>query len=65
MQPDDFKHLYSPNNAAHALDISRSKVYELMKTGAVRFVKIGSKRRIPSGEIQRLAAEGEIPQVAP
>lgn len=64
MQPDDSKHLFSPNSAAHALDISRSKVYELMKSGAVRFVKIGATRRIPSGEIQRLAAEGEIPQAA-
>lgn len=65
MHSDDIRHLYSPNNAARALDISRSKIYDLMKTGALRFVKIGAGRRIPSEEIQRMAAEGESPQVAP
>lgn len=65
MHSDDTRHLYSPNNAARALDISRSKIYDLMKSGALRFVKIGANRRIPSEEIQRLAAEGEIPQAAP
>ncbi|MGA8147285.1 MAG: helix-turn-helix domain-containing protein [Gallionellaceae bacterium] len=58
MQTEDSKKLYSPNSAARALDISRSKIYDLMKSGAVRFVLIGSDRRIPSDEIQRIASEG-------
>lgn len=65
MQTDDSRHLYSPNNAARALDVSRSKIYDLMKSGALRFVKIGANRRIPSEEIQRMAAEGERARVAP
>lgn len=58
------KQLYSPNNAAQALDISRSKVYDLMKCGALRFVMIGSDRRIPADEIQRIASEGASPKAA-
>ena len=57
MQTDDRK-LYSPNNAAKALDISRSKLYGMMKTGALRYVLIDSDRRIPADEIRRLANEG-------
>lgn len=63
MQNDDSKRLYSPNSAAHALDVSRSKIYDLMKTGALRFVKIGANRRIPSDEIQRIATEGAAAKV--
>lgn len=58
MQYDGTKKLYSPNSAAHALDISRSKVYDLMKCGALRYVMIGNDRRIPDAEIQRIASEG-------
>ncbi|MGA7181413.1 MAG: helix-turn-helix domain-containing protein [Thiobacillaceae bacterium] len=56
--------LYSPNSAAQALDISRSKVYDLMKTGSLRFVMIGADRRIPADEIQRIASEGSTPAKA-
>lgn len=58
MQTDDTRKLYSPNSAARALDVSRSKIYDLMKSGAVRFVMIDSDRRIPSDEIERLSIEG-------
>lgn len=58
MKDDDGKRLYSPNSAARALDISRSKVYDLMKCGAMHFVMIGADRRIPAEEIDRLATEG-------
>lgn len=50
--------LYSPNNAALALDVSRSKIYELMKEGAIRYVQIGADRRIPAEEIDRIANQG-------
>ncbi len=58
MEHEDSKRLYSPNSAARALDISRTKIYDLMKSGALRFVMIGSDRRIPAEEIQRIASEG-------
>ncbi len=56
--------LYSPNSAARALDLSRSKVYDLMKSGALRYVLIGSDRRIPADEIERLASEGVTAKAA-
>lgn len=55
---EDSKRLYSPNSAAQALDISRSKVYDLMKCGALRYVLIGSDRRIPAEEVDRIVKEG-------
>lgn len=39
--------LVRPENAAMALGISRSKVYELMASGRLQSVKIGRSRRIP------------------
>ncbi|PSK90928.1 excisionase family DNA binding protein [Murinocardiopsis flavida] len=33
--------------AAHALSISRSKLYELLSSGTVRSLRIGGSRRIP------------------
>lgn len=54
--------LYSPNNAASALDISRSYVYELMKAKLIKFVQFGGERRIPAEEVKRLA-EGGIPPI--
>ncbi len=52
------KVLYSPNSAAYALEVSRSKVYDLMKRGLLKFVLIDSDRRIPAEEIERIAREG-------
>lgn len=50
--------LLSPNSAARALDVSRSTIYGFMKQGLIRFVQVGSDRRIPAEEIARIAAEG-------
>ena len=50
--------LLSPNNAARVMDISRSKIYELMKCGALGYVQIGADRRIPMEEIERLSKSG-------
>lgn len=41
------KMLLSVPEAANALSLSRSKVYELMAAGEIRSVKIGTSRRIP------------------
>jgi len=41
------KLLLSPAEAAAHLSIGRSKVYELMRLGELRSVKIGASRHIP------------------
>lgn len=38
--------LLTPEEAAHALRVGRSKVYDLMRSGALRSVKIGGSRRV-------------------
>jgi excisionase family DNA binding protein len=54
----DTRVLLSPNNAALALDVSRSQVYKLMRAGRMKFALIGADRRIPMSEIDRLAMYG-------
>lgn len=64
MDNDQTRLLYSPNSAAYALNISRSRLYELLKAGEIRFVLIGADRRIPADEIERVASKGLPRQVA-
>jgi excisionase family DNA binding protein len=42
------KLLLTPVEAAHALGIGRSKVYELLSSGELDSVRIGSCRRVPA-----------------
>jgi excisionase family DNA binding protein len=42
------KLLLTPTEAATALGIGRSKVYELMQTGQLQSVHIGACRRVPT-----------------
>ena len=42
------KLLLTPLEAAAALGIGRSKVYELLRSGALPSVRIGACRRIPA-----------------
>lgn len=37
----------TPEEAAHALGISRSKLYELLRAGAIESIRIDRSRRIP------------------
>ncbi len=39
--------LLTPEQTASALSICRTKVYELLRTGQLKSVQIGSSRRIP------------------
>jgi excisionase family DNA binding protein len=55
---DNQKLAYKVNAAAAALDISRSKLYELMRQGEVAYVWIGTDRRIPYSEILRVSTTG-------
>ena len=45
------KLLLSPAEAAAQLSIGRSKVYELMRLGQLRSVKIGASRRVPQAAL--------------
>jgi excisionase family DNA binding protein len=42
------KLLLTPTEAANALGIGRSKVYELLKSGQLQSVHIGACRRVPA-----------------
>jgi excisionase family DNA binding protein len=44
---DEQQLLYKPEDAAAVLGIGRSKVFELMATGALESVQIGRSRRVP------------------
>lgn len=48
MEDDMDKLLLTPTEAATALGIGRSKVYELMQTGQLQSVHIGACRRVPA-----------------
>lgn len=50
--------LLSPNSAARVLDVSRSMIYHLMKTGHLTYVVIGADRRIPVSAVEKLAQSG-------
>jgi excisionase family DNA binding protein len=57
--------LISPARAAQMLDVSRTTIYNLMRSGSLAYVLVGSDRRIPATELQRVAAEGTPAKVAP
>ena len=48
--------LLTPTEAAHALGIGRSKLYELLQTGVLESVHIGTCRRIPTDALSDLVA---------
>jgi len=56
--------LLTPVEAARALGIGRTKVYELMAGGALRSVKIGTARRIPSDALAEFVARLTAEQAA-
>ena len=57
--------LYKPEQAAEALAIGRSAVYEAMRRGELESVLIGRSRRIPAAAVEayvaRLRGEGAVP----
>ena len=50
------KLLLTPVEAATALGVGRSKVYELMRAGTLPSIRIGSCRRVPVEEVVALVA---------
>lgn len=51
------KVLLTPTEAAAALGVGRTKLYELLKTGALASVCIGSCRRIPTVAVDAFVAD--------
>lgn len=49
---------YSPAEAAAALGIDRSTIYEWLNAQRLRSVKIGGRRLIAADELRRLVTEG-------
>jgi len=49
--------LLSPAEAATALSIGRSKLYELMRAGVVPSVRIGACRRIAATDLSDVVAK--------
>jgi excisionase family DNA binding protein len=54
--------LYSPEQAAELLSVSRTRVYDLMSAGKLKSVKLGRSRRISADAlldfVKGLAEEG-------
>ena len=48
--------LLTPTEAARALGIGRSKLYELLQDGVLESVHIGACRRIPTDALAELVA---------
>lgn len=51
------KLLLTPAEAAAALGIGRSKVYELLQAGKLPSVRIGACRRVPAEAVHRFVAD--------
>lgn len=51
--------LYTPEGAAAHLSVSRTFVYELLKSGALASVKIGHRRRITAEALDAYVASLE------
>ena len=45
---------YGVEEAACAIGLGRSTLYEMMKAGTLRFVKIGNRRLIPADALRAL-----------
>jgi excisionase family DNA binding protein len=51
--------LVRPEDAARVLGVGRTKVYELMRSGALRSVRVGGLRRIPVAALDEFVARLE------
>jgi len=51
---DPHAELLRPAKFARLIDVSRSKVYEMLSAGEIRAVTVGGVLRIPLDEIERL-----------
>ena len=47
---------YSVNDACHALGIGRTSLYELVKSGELKLIKIAGRTLVPRSELERLTS---------
>jgi excisionase family DNA binding protein len=52
------------DEASQYLAVCRSKIYQLMDSGQLRFVKIGRSRRIPRDALVELVRQNLVHQVS-
>lgn len=52
--------LVRPEDAARMLGVGRTKVYELMHSGALRSVRVGGLRRVPVAALDEYVARLEV-----
>ena len=57
--------LLTPEQAAHALGIGRTRLYQLLATGQLASVKLGGSRRISRRALQTYVDGLERPKVTP
>lgn len=56
-QPADTrKHAYRVDEACYALGIGRTSLYELVKDGELKLIKIAGRTLVPISEIERLTS---------
>lgn len=61
MEPQNkVQRLVRVSETAEQLSLSRSKIYQMMDTGELAYVKFGKARRIPVEEIDRLVLRNTI-----
>jgi len=63
--PDERVVLLTPEQAAEALGIGRWKLYDLLRQGRLRSLRIGSCRRISTDALREFIAEGERQEPRP
>jgi len=44
--------LYRPGEAAEAIGVSRSRMYELMSSGQIPWVEVGGVKRVPVDKLR-------------
>lgn len=57
--------LLKPEEASRVLAIGRSKIYELLATGALESIAVGRSRRIPAEALRRWVDRQRAAQGAP
>jgi excisionase family DNA binding protein len=55
--PTSLRFLLRPEEGAHAIGVSRARLYELLADGQIKSIKIGRSRRIPVAELERWVSE--------
>lgn len=52
--PKSERFAYPVNDACHALGIGRTSLYELVKAGELKILRIAGRTLVPRSEIERL-----------